>query len=145
MHGAVEILPGVVIPMRAIRFQFTRSGGPGGQHVNKVATRVVLLFDVVRSEALSDEQKHILVRVLRRRIDRNGVLRIGVQKSRSQWVNREAAVERLAALISHALAPRKKRKPSKPTSVATARRLEQKRRRGGRKRSRSAVRDESDG
>ena len=92
-----------------IRFRFSRSGGAGGQHVNKVSSRVELLFDVGASGVLSDAQKHILYSRWASRLDDNGVLRLVVDETRSQWKNREIAVERFQELLRQALAPRKKR------------------------------------
>jgi ribosome-associated protein len=111
-----------------VELQASRSSGPGGQHAQKSETRIVAVFDVEASNALSDAQK-------RRVIARAGpVLRAVAQDERSQARNRELAVERLVAALREALRVPRKRKPTKPTAAARERRLDQKRRRGAVKR-----------
>ena len=103
--------------------QVSRSSGPGGQHAQKSETRVVAVFDVEASTALTDAQK-------RRVVARAGpVLRAVAQDERSQARNRELALERLVAALREALRVERKRKPTKPTTASRERRLEQKRRR----------------
>ena len=101
----------------------SRSSGPGGQHAQKSETRVVAVFDIETSSALTDAQK-------RRVVARAGpVLRAVAQDERSQSRNRELAVERLVAALREALRVERKRKPTKPTAASRERRLEQKKRR----------------
>lgn len=128
----------VTIPSGEIRFRFTRSGGPGGQNVNKVESSVELLFDVRQSAAFSQIQRDHLLTTLKKRLDADGVLRITVQDSRSQWKNRETALTRLADLLRRALVPRKKRIPTRIPRGAREERITEKRRRGERKRDRRA-------
>ena len=117
-----------MLPLAEVELQVSRSSGPGGQHAQKSETRVVAVFDVEASSALSDAQK-------RRVIARAGpVLRAVAQDERSQTRNRELAVERLVAALREALRVPRQRKPTKPTAAARERRLEQKRRRGDVKR-----------
>ena len=106
-----------------LKFQTTRSGGPGGQHVNKVETKVVLYFDVSKSLALTDEQKQILHARLCNVLTKDGVLIITAQASRSQHANRELALEKFRALLASAFRKPKRRKPTKPTKASKQKRL----------------------
>ena len=111
------------IPLDELQFRFSKSRGPGGQHVNKAETRVTLLFDVVNSPSLTEEQKALLQEKLMNRIDKSGVLQLHVQMFRSQRRNRETAVTRLQTLLSKALKKTKKRKKRKPSKAAKEKRL----------------------
>ena len=114
----------VVLPLAEVELQVSRSSGPGGQHAQKSETRVVAVFDVEASTALSETQK-------RRVIAKAGpVLRAVAQDERSQTRNRELALERLVAALRNALRVPRKRRPTKPTAASRERRLEGKRRRG---------------
>ena len=118
----------VVLPLAEVELQVSRSSGPGGQHAQKSETRVVAVFDVESSNALSDAQK-------RRVVARVGpVLRAVAQDERSQARNRELAVERLVAALREALRVERKRVPTKPSVAARERRLREKKRRGETKR-----------
>jgi ribosome-associated protein len=130
------------LPRSELRFQATRSGGPGGQHVNTASTRIQLTWDVAASPSLSDRRREILLSRLGGRIDQHGVLRITVDTHRSQHRNREEAVERLAALLADALRPRKKRRPTRPPARAKEKRLKEKKHRGAVKRLRGPVQDD---
>lgn len=125
------------IPNHEIRFEFSRSGGPGGQHVNKVSTRVDCVFDVANSPSLSAMQRERILSALAGRIGRDGLLRVSASGSRSQWKNREEAVEKLISLLKGALKVRAPRLPSRPTAGARERRHAAKKIRSQRKRSRS--------
>jgi len=139
MSPFIQITPDLLIPMREIQFRFTRSGGPGGQNVNKVSTRVDLLFDIVSSESVNEEQRGTILSTLRTRIDSGGVLRLTVQESRSQMRNRELALERFASLLREALRTRKGRKKTKPTKTSRHKRIASKARRGATKKLRGRV------
>jgi len=118
----------VTIPRSEIELRFSRSSGPGGQHAQKSDTRVEARFDVESSSALSPAQK-------RRVVARAGpVLRAVAQDERSQWRNRELAIERVVEELREALKVDRKRRPTKPTRESRERRLEQKRRRSETKR-----------
>ena len=133
----IEIGDGLTIPDEEVTFATSRSGGPGGQNVNKLETRVTLRFDLQGSVTLSEEQKVRLSERLATRITRAGFLQVTSQKHRTQAENREAAVERFAELLREGLheeAPRKKTKVSK---AAKRRRIEAKRQRGQRKKERT--------
>ena len=126
----------VRVPLAELRFAFSRSPGPGGQRVNKVSTRVTLLFDVPATKALTAGQKSRVLDRLHTRVGSNGVLRVVSSRHRTQGANRRAAIERFAALLAEALARRKPRVKTRVPAVAVARRLEDKAHRAERKRRR---------
>ena len=110
----IEVTPEVAIPDGELTFTASRSGGPGGQNVNKVSTKVTLAFDVMGSPSLSPEEKvHILER-LGTRISKDGTLRVVSQRHRSQAANRRAALERFIELVSGALVVDPQRVPTRP-------------------------------
>ncbi len=133
----IRIRPGLEIPLSELRFDFARSGGPGGQNVNKLATKVELFFDVRHSRSLTEAQRDTLLTLLAGRIGKDGVLRLSAQESRSQWRNRERVVEKFSTLLGRALAARKKRVSTKPSAAARERRFREKKRRGETKKGRS--------
>jgi ribosome-associated protein len=125
---SIRVTRSVVLPLAEVELQVSRSSGPGGQHAQKSETRVVAVFDVEASNALTAAQK-------RRVVAKAGpVLRAVAQDERSQTRNRELALERLVAALREALRVERKRKPTRPTAASRERRLEQKRRRGDVKR-----------
>jgi ribosome-associated protein len=125
---SIRVTRSVVLPVAEVELQVSRSSGPGGQHAQKSETRVVAVFDVEASAALTPTQK-------RRVIARAGpVLRAVAQDERSQSRNRDLALERLVAALREALRVERKRVPTKPTAAARERRLEQKKRRSQTKR-----------
>jgi ribosome-associated protein len=131
----------LVLPEGELAYRSSRSSGPGGQNVNKVETRVTLLFDVVDSTVLDERQKQTILRKLATRINKEGVLRVVSQKHRTQKGNREAARVKLAELLATALKPRRKRRPTRTPKVSKRRRLEEKKRRAEIKRGRGRVRE----
>jgi ribosome-associated protein len=126
----IEIGKTLSIPESEISFTVSRSSGPGGQHVNKVSTRVTLQFDLRNSLHLSDRQKRRLATRLASRINRDGVLKLHCQRHRSQAANREELIRRFAALLRDALTRRRKRIATRPTRSSVERRLTEKQRRG---------------
>ena len=135
----IEILPALAIPEAELTFTASRSGGPGGQHVNKVASRVTLRFDVAGSPSLDDEQKQRIAARLATRITKDGELLLHASRHRSQAANRLDLVQRFAELLRAALTPRRKRRKTAPTRAARERRLEGKRRRSEQKRLRQVA------
>jgi ribosome-associated protein len=109
MASTIQINHRTEIPLTEIRFRFSRSGGKGGQNVNKVESKVELLFDVGNSTLLTVSQKQAIIKRLPSYIDHDGIIHIEAQESRSQWQNREIAIKRLVELLQKALRPIKKR------------------------------------
>ncbi|HZQ65233.1 MAG TPA: alternative ribosome rescue aminoacyl-tRNA hydrolase ArfB [Gaiellaceae bacterium] len=119
----MRVTRSVTVPLEEIELRFSRSSGPGGQHAQRSESRVEALFDVEASSALTPAQK-------RRVVARAGpVLRAVAQDERSQWRNRELAVERLVAALREALRVERRRTPTTPTAASRERRLAEKRRR----------------
>ncbi|MEO8167378.1 MAG: alternative ribosome rescue aminoacyl-tRNA hydrolase ArfB [bacterium] len=135
----IQITLTITIPEKEFQFQFTRASGPGGQNVNKVSSRVELLFDVNASPSLSEAEKESIRTKLRSRIDSDGVLHIASQESRSQWKNRGSAVEKFVDLLRGALMIRKKRMKTKPSRSAKEVRIKTKKNTGTKKKLRGRV------
>jgi ribosome-associated protein len=126
----------LAIPRSELVYRASRSGGPGGQHVNTSSTRIELLWDFARSRALDDAARALLAEKLAARLDGDGNLRVVASDRRSQQQNRVAAEERLAELVRRALIVPKVRKATKPPRAAKEKRLTEKRHRAERKRER---------
>lgn len=137
----LSVTPELAIPRSEFEYRATRSGGAGGQHVNTSSTRIELLWDLPRSTAVTDEQRVRLHTKLAGRLDSDGRVRVVASDRRSQGQNRQAADERLAALVRAALVVPKKRRPTKPTRASKEKRLADKKRRGERKRDRRDIDD----
>lgn len=129
----IEITPALAISELELRFAASRSGGPGGQNVNKVATRVTLSFDVAGSPSLTPEQKLRISAGLATRMSRGGVLRVVAQLHRTQSANRKAVRERFIELLQVVLAEEAPRVPTRPSRAAKERRLVEKTLRSRRK------------
>ena len=127
--NALEITPELKIPLGELEYRASRSGGPGGQHVNTSSTRIEIWWDVAGSPSVTEEQRVRLLHRLASRLDTNGRLRLVSSGSRSQLRNREEVTERLRTVLAAALTVRKKRRPTRPSRAAKAARLEAKRRR----------------
>ena len=125
----IEIKKNLFICEDELVFKFSRSGGPGGQNVNKLNTRVTLFFDVANTTSFSDGQKKRILKRLATRADKNGVIRVVSQKYRTQKANRRVAIERLVELLRGALKKKPVRKKTKVPEWAKRRRLEEKKRR----------------
>ncbi len=139
--ATIQITPALAIDDRDISEHFVHGSGPGGQNVNKVATSVELRFDV-RSSSLPDEVKARLIALAGHRALNDGAIRIDSREHRTQGQNREAALERLTALIRAAAQRPRKRRPTKPSARAREKRFESKKRRSAVKRARGKLRDE---
>jgi ribosome-associated protein len=125
----IDVMPGLTIPEDELHFDASRSGGPGGQNVNKVSSRVTLTFDVNSSSALSDDQKRMIFQKLAGRINQEGVLRVVSQRTRSQELNRSDATVRFSELIRVALTPQRARIKTRVPRAARDRRVEEKKKR----------------
>lgn len=132
----LPIAHGIMLPLSEVEFRTARSGGRGGQHVNKVETKVELLYNIEHSQVFTPEQKIRILEHLKRRLNRDGSLSIVVQKHRSQWQNKQEALERLAALLKQALQKQKPRVRTRPTRESQENRLAVKRKRSEVKRTR---------
>ena len=144
MEGDLVVNSHLTIPGSEIRFRFSRSSGPGGQNVNKLETRVEVLFDLAQSPSVTDAQRGLLTGRLASHMDADGVVRLVVSDTRSQLQNRELAVARLADLLRRALRVRRSRRPSSPPPGAIEGRLTDKRHVSWIKRRRQAPVDDGD-
>ena len=132
----LEVAPELRVPLAELEFRASRSGGPGGQHVNTSSTRIEVTWDLASSPTPTAEQRERLLRRLATRLDGTGRLRLVSSGSRSQLRNREDVTERLRELLAAALVVPKARKRTRPPRAAKAARLERKRRRSATKRDR---------
>ena len=139
---AIRVTHTVAIPRSELVVRATRSGGPGGQHVNTSSTRIEITWDVMRTRSLTDEERTRVVARLGARVSEEGTVRVVASDSRSQRQNRERAESRLSDLIRRALAVPKARKRTRVPRGAVEERLESKRRLGERKRQRRLKGDE---
>ena len=130
MAEVLPIRPGLALPLTEIELRTSRSSGPGGQHANVTASRVEASFDVVASGTLTDEQRTRISSKLGPRVTASA------QDTRSQYRNRQLALERLATRLAHALEVRRPRTKTRPTRASQARRVDTKKRRGELKRAR---------
>jgi len=131
----------IVLDEREIVERFVRSPGPGGQHVNKVATAVQLRFDLKNSRSIPDDVRTRLSRLAGKRVTSEGVLVLEARRFRSREKNRRDARERLLALIRKAAEPVRPRRKTKPSRESRKRRLSDKRRRSETKKTRKTVSD----
>lgn len=138
MSLPVRVRGSVVLPDAELQWRFSRSSGPGGQHVNTSDSQVELRFDLGASDALPQVWKERALERLSGRLTDGGVLIVKASEHRSQWRNREAAAVRLGALLSEAVAPPpRSRRPTRPSRGTVERRLTDKKRRADVKRGRS--------
>jgi ribosome-associated protein len=116
-----------------VQFSASRSGGPGGQNVNKVNTKIELRFSVHESEVFDEEQKQLILLKLKNRINNQGELLVTSTAERSQWKNKEKATQKFFELIEKALTKPLKRKKTKPTAASRLKRIENKKKLGQKK------------
>jgi ribosome-associated protein len=136
MGDALQVTEDLLIPLDEIELRASRSSGPGGQHANVTASRIEAVFDVEASEALSEQQRALLLRRLGARVA------AVAQDARSQARNREIALERLRERLAEGLRRPKPRRPTRPSRAAREKRLEGKRRTAERKRARRPPTDD---
>ena len=133
----LKITKTLVIPSNEIKWRFSRSSGPGGQNVNKIESRVEIIFNLEDSKVLNDYQKEILKRNLKNKLVNNNSLRLAVQEHRNQLLNRQLALIKFSSIIKNALNnPFKLRKSTQPTKASQKKRVEVKKKRGELKKSR---------
>jgi ribosome-associated protein len=143
MGQALEVRRDLVIPAAELVETASRSGGPGGQHVNKASTRVTLRWSVAESSALGEARRARLLRALAGRLTVRGQLVVHAGRHRSRARNRQLARQRLADLVRDALRTRRARVTTRASRASHQRGLEAKRRRGALKRTRSRLRGDT--
>ncbi|MBK6683230.1 MAG: aminoacyl-tRNA hydrolase [Deltaproteobacteria bacterium] len=136
MDRPLRLRGGVEIPLTEIQVEMSRSGGPGGQHVNKTETRVTVRFDVARSQCLSDRVRQKLLAKLGSRLTKNGEILVSADDHRYRARNHNDALVRLETILDQALFEEKPRRATKPTRGSKERRLSEKKRTGERKKAR---------
>ncbi len=129
-QDSYRITPSCLIPASELFFSYSRSSGKGGQHVNKVNTKVSLSFDLENSPSLIEEQKNLLRQRLGNRLNKLGILRLDGDRQRSQRSNQDEVIQRFIRLLQDALYIQKTRKKTKPSRNAKQRRLQGKKKRG---------------
>jgi ribosome-associated protein len=139
---ALQISDSVSIPLTELEYRFSRSSGPGGQHVQKSSTRVELLFDVANSPSLDDDQRARVLKRLAGYVDSAGMLHLTSQSERSQWRNRQEVISRFQALMEEALKRPRRRKPTRPSKASKEKRLRDKKRQSEKKQGRGRVQGE---
>ena len=124
------------IQIAELQFKTSRSGGPGGQNVNKLETRVEVLFDIANSPSIPEYIRQRLLSNLTSQLDSSGIMHVIAQDTRSQWKNKHLAIERLTDILKSALIVRRKRVATKPTHTSREIRIRSKKARGQTKRMR---------
>jgi len=142
MADGIAVAPGVRVPAAALSFRAVRASGPGGQHVNKVASKVELRVDLRLVEGLSPDARDRLLAMAGPRLDADGRLLVFSQQTRDQHRNLEDARDKVRRLVARALTPPRPRRPTRPSAGSREDRLREKKRRASRKRGRAAPGDE---
>lgn len=135
----IEITDSISIHEDELVFEFTGSTGPGGQHVNRVATAVQLRFNARKSPGVPENVKERLIALAGKRATSEGVILIRAQRFRSRERNRQDAVERLVLLVKRAAEPPQKRKPTRPSRASKEQRIQEKKKQSEKKRMRKKV------
>ena len=125
--------------LKELKFKAVRSSGAGGQHVNKVASKIELIFDLQNSFGFTDEEKTVLLKNLHRKLTKEQILLLQCSESRSQHKNKEIVIERFLQIITNGLKVPKKRKATKPSKASIQKRLEKKKQQAFKKVSRKRV------
>lgn len=133
LPNGLDVGGGRFIPFDELEFTTSRASGPGGQHVNKTNSRVTLRWDIANSQVIGDFWRHVLLDRLRSRLTSDGVLIVSVDEMRSQYQNRQLAMERMAAIVAAATRKPKARVETRPSKAAEQRRLDFKHRQSERK------------
>ena len=141
MAEPIVVTPGVVVPASALSLHTSRSSGPGGQNVNKVASKVELRVDLDRVEGLPAEARTRLAALADGRLDAEGRLLVVSQRTRDQHRNLEDAREKVRDLVARALVRPRRRRPTRPTAGSRENRLQSKKKRSDTKRARRSVED----
>ena len=132
----LQINQKLIIPSNEIQWRFSRSSGPGGQNINKIESKVEIIFDICKSKSLNSFQKNLLLKKLNNKII-NGCISIKVQEKRTQFKNRQLAIKKLISLMKEIITSKEKvRKVTRPTKSSQRRRVEAKKKRGEIKRKR---------
>ena len=132
----IKISKTLIIPSNEIKWRFSRSSGPGGQNVNKIESRVEIIFNLENSKVLNDYQKEILKINLKNKLVKNSLC-LAVQEHRNQLLNRQLAIMKFSSIIKNGLnKPLKLRKFTKPTKASQKKRVEVKKKRGELKKNR---------
>ena len=132
----LQINQKLIIPSDEIQWRFSRSSGPGGQNINKIESKVEIIFDIYKSKSLNSFQKNLLLKKLNNKII-NGCISIKVQEKRTQFKNRQLAIKKLISLMKEIITSKEKvRKVTRPTKSSQRRRVESKKKRGEIKRNR---------
>ena len=139
LESYIIITHSLKIPTAELQFKTSRSGGPGGQNVNKLETRVELLFDILNSPSMPNHIRQRLLKNLSAHLDSMGLLHIVVQDTRSQWKNKQLAIDRLVRLLKSAMIVHKKRIATKPTLTSRENRLRTKKVRSQTKQMRKVI------
>lgn len=141
----LQITQNIVIPYSELKYSFERSRGPGGQHVNRAHTAVVLTFSINNSSAFNSAQKQRLISRLKNMLSHKGELRLFCDSFRSQWQNKNEVTERFQILVRKALEKQKKRIPTKPSRAAKQKRIDAKKLRSTIKNTRKQIRPYDEG
>ncbi|MFP3895611.1 MAG: alternative ribosome rescue aminoacyl-tRNA hydrolase ArfB [Anaerolineales bacterium] len=139
MDRYIEIGDKATIPVSELEFNFSRSGGPGGQRANRTATRVELLYDIENASTLTDAQRDLLLRKLGHHTDSDGVLHLVSQGTASQWRNRKEVIERFKEVLEEGLETPSERVSTRVPQRAKERRLHDKHHRSRLKEQRKSV------